>query len=377
VRPPRELAPYIRLLSIEGIGSVRAAALLARFGHPDTALSASRGELAEVEGIGGTTVDAIVAGADEKWVDEQVAALERIGASGVVLGDEEYPTALAHSADPPLVMFMRGELTPEDAVALSVVGTRSMSPYGRRATGRIVGPLAARGVTIVSGLARGVDGEAHRAALEVGGRTIAILGSGLDVIYPSEHKRLADKVARNGALISEFPCGRQPDTSTFPRRNRIIAAFGQGVLVVEAGERSGALITASIALDVGREVLAVPGNIDAAKSSGTNRLIRGGAALVRLADDVFAELGHVWGGRLRAARRAGAAPVPKLAGDEKTVWSALADDPTHVDLLSETCGLETSVVLSALLSLELRGLARQSAGKHFARTRPVEVQDAN
>ncbi|MBI4280006.1 MAG: DNA-protecting protein DprA [Armatimonadetes bacterium] len=276
--------------------------------------------------------------------------------------DAAYPAGLRNIYDPPPVLYLRGRLVPEDVLAVAVVGTRRPTPYGLAAAERIAGDLARAGLTVVSGLARGIDGAAHRAALRAGGRTVAVLGCGVDVAYPPEHRRLIDDMVRHGAVLSEFPPGTPPRRQHFPRRNRLISGLSLGVVVVEGAEDSGALITADFALDQGREVFAVPGPIFAPQSRGPHWLIAQGARLVADAADILEELGmrqSVPGGA-PAGARCGA-----LSGEEAAVLARLSWEPTPVDRIVEEVGRPIAEVTPVLLALELRGLVQQVAGQRY------------
>lgn len=285
-------------------------------------------------------------------------------------GDDEYPALLAPIAAPPS-LEVRGELTTDDALAIAVVGSRSATPYGLAVAETLAADLAARGVTIVSGLARGIDTAAHRGALEAGGRTIAVLGSGIDVIYPADNRRLAREIEGRGALVSQFARGTAPRPWNFPARNRILAALALGVVVVEAGERSGALITAGFAADLGREVFAVPGKITDAMSQGPLRLLQDGAKLVRDWTDVVQELPEHWRRALRAPSTSfRALPQPSDRTPEGRVLALLAmDEPRQIDELIG-CGIADAPQISAaLVALEIAGWARQLPGQRWVAAR--------
>jgi DNA processing protein len=322
----------------------------------------------------GDAVAAAVAGFDaEAAADRQRIAAERQGARLVTLADPDYPAALRSVPLPPPFLFVQGELRREDAIAAAVVGSRRPTAYGLRMAGQLAGDLGGRGVTIVSGFARGVDTAAHRGALAVGGRTIAVLGSGVDVVYPPENRRLGAEVARAGAVVSQFPMGTPPLPQHFPIRNRVIAGLSLGTVVVEAAERSGALITARLAGELGREVYAVPGNVSSPVSQGANGLIQDGAKLVRDWQDVVAE----WPAAVQRALR----PAPSRAADaaesvaavagsgpgEGRLLPLLGDEPLAIDRVIEVSGLPAGEVAASLVTLELRGLVRQLPGHRYVR----------
>jgi len=305
---------------------------------------------------------------DPEFATRQLNQLNAHNASALTFWDRAYPEGLKQIFDPPVVLFQKGSLQPEDSVSIAVVGTRSPSSYGAQVTEKLTRELVKVGFTIVSGLARGIDTIAHRTALKADGRTIAVLGSGLDLIYPAENRRLALEIEASGAVLTEYPFGTKPDASNFPKRNRIISGLTLGTLVVEAGTKSGALITANFATEQGREVFAVPGPITSRRSAGTNHLIKEGARLVQGLDDILQELDL----KLRALRKmettANGATVPKnLSRDEQQLWELLTDEPQHIDVLSQKMGEPSSRVLSLLLTLELKDVVKQLPGAYFVR----------
>jgi DNA processing protein len=290
------------------------------------------------------------------------ANLARDGISTVTLVDDDYPALLRETGGPPPVLFYRGQLIATDSTAVAIVGTRRVSPYGRELAMQIGAGLAKAGVTVVSGLALGVDGIAHQAALDAGGRTIAVLGGGVNRIYPHEHRGLAKRVAEQGAVVSEYAPDRKPDAPNFPARNRIISGLSLGVVVVEAPERSGALITVDFAADQGRDVFAVAGNVTAANSGGTNRLIRDGARLVRSAEDVLEDL------QLRRATLEEPVQQSLLLNDEdRRLLAVLTGEPQHIDDIAERCGMPLPSVSAQLLTLELQSLVRNVGAQHYTR----------
>ncbi len=303
-------------------------------------------------------VEAVRSGAARRQAEAEAASAARSGTRIVGIHEQEYPGLVRPAHDPPPVLFVRGSLLPEESGrAVALVGSRAATPAGRALGRRMARELGAAGATVVSGLARGIDSEAHAGALEAKARTIAVLGSGLDRIYPPEHEALAAAIARSGALVSEFPMATPPHKSHFPRRNRILATWGRGVVVVEAGARSGALVTARLALDEGREVLAVPGHPSQPNSAGTNALIRDGAVLVRDAEDIAEELGLP-----RTRREANAETLDSLL--------ALLDPvaPTSMEALAAASALSPGPLLARLMALELDGLVRRLPGPLFLRS---------
>jgi DNA processing protein len=321
--------------------------------------------LQQVAGVGPATAEAMRRFPWRRMLQQDQTRVARAGLTVLVWGDPEYPPRLHAIASAPPVLYLRGRLEPEDEAAVAVVGSRRATAYGADMARELARELGRRGLTIVSGLARGIDAAAHRGAIEVGARTVAVLGNGLDQVYPAEHRGLADGVAEAGAVISEFPLGTAPLRPHFPRRNRIISGLSLGVVVVEAGVESGALITAHHALDQGREVFAVPGRVHARYSEGCHRLIKSGAKLVENWEDVLAEL--VPNLKRRQRRTPAALPPPDLNDDERRVYDVLADGPLHIDAIIVQCGWGGGRAASVLVGLEMKGIVRQLRGKVFER----------
>lgn len=288
--------------------------------------------------------------------------LERDNISVLTLADESYPRLLREIPAPPPVLFYRGTLVPEDESAVAVVGTRKVTPYGRAMAEALGAGLAQAGVTVVSGLALGVDGIAHQAALNAGGRTIAVLGGGLNHLYPYQHKKLAAQIEASGAVLSDYAPNRKPDGPQFPARNRIISGLSVGVVVVEAAERSGALITVDFAADQGRDVFAVPGPVGALRSAGCNKLLREGARLVRSADDILADLQFAGTPPGVAVQQA----LP-LGESERRILSLLTSEPQHIDEICELAALSSPETGAHLLTMELQGLVRNTGAQHYIR----------
>ena len=302
--------------------------------------------------------------------DEEMSRVEESGVRVLTWHDEEYPPRLKEIYDKPAVLFVKGSLLPKDERSVAVVGTRKPTAYGRETARQLVSDLAQSGLTIVSGMARGIDGVVHRAALESGARTIAVLGSGLDVIYPREHGSLSEQIAAQGALVSEFSLGARPDAQNFPRRNRIISGMSMGTLVIEAPEDSGALLTARHALEQDREVFAVPGSILSPSSRGGNHLIRdSGAKLVTCADDVLEELNlSVVEHQIELA-----AFFPEDEA-QAGVLKYVTFDPIHIDDITRNSALASSTVSGALTMMELRGIVRQVGGMNYVRLRETAAE---
>jgi DNA processing protein len=356
---------WLGLSFVPGIGDVWSKNLISRFNNPRAVFEASVKELDQVEGIGGKAAEAIKNFSDWGRVDTEIQKLRRLGFKLVSITDKDYPRNLSKIYYPPSILYLHGEFCANDEQALAIVGTRAADRYGRLVTERLASELASMGITIVSGMARGIDSVAHTAALKSGGRTIAVLGSGLDVIYPPENKNLYNQISENGAVISEFPLGSDPDAVNFPKRNRVISGLSLGVLVIQASEKSGSLITASFALEQNREVFAVPGNIASKLSRGTNALIKRGAKLVDSIEDIL--------GEIEAFRRLKPMEPPvdtgcileRLNEDGRRIFSTITNEPIHIDDIITQSGFEPHRVLSTLLSLELEGLITQLPGKMF------------
>ena len=369
--PQDDLHHLIALTLVPGVGPARVQALLAAFGTAKTVLQMPARRLQAVGGVGPQTAKALAAFDDWDEVERQLAAAARVGAWALPLGDARYPRLLAETYDPPPLLWVLGTMPEDDSRALAIVGTRRVSAYGRQAAERFGFDVARAGWTVVSGLAYGVDAAAHQAALDAGGRTVAVLGSGVDRIYPSRHTRLARAIVDGGgAVLSEFPLGTKPDATNFPRRNRIVAGLSRGVLVAEAHTTGGALITAHCALGQNREVFAVPAPLFGDVGQGANRLLQQGATLAESADAVLAVLEPQLDGPASGQAPAAPSPSPRpvLTRAEQTVYDALSAEPLHIDRLSEQAGLDTPSLLVTLLGLEFKGLVRQMAGKQFFRS---------
>jgi len=363
-----ERQAYILLNMVPQIGPVRARNLVGKLGSAAAVFEADPEQLQAVRGIGEESVRAIREAAERLDPGAEEARARRRDARIVTWIDTDYPELLRRIPDPPLALYVWGDLDKRDRNALAVVGSRRCTLYGREAAERFGFALARAGLTVVSGLARGIDTYAHRGALKAGGRTIAVLGSGLDRISPPEAVELAQNIARQGAVVSEYPLGRDPDRSTFPYRNRVISGLSRGVLVVEAGPGSGALITADAALSQGRPVFAVPGRIDTPASAGCHLLIKQGARLVDRVDDIFDELLELDLGDSRpgSAAETGAPgePLPvELSEDEARIVRALEDGTLDVDTLCRRTGLSSSRLSRMLVRLEFKRAVRMLPGR--------------
>ncbi len=344
---------------VKGIGAVRMEALLAYFGDVRRAWQAAPADLVEA-GLSPKLAERIAIVRKDVNLDQVIATMEAQGIQALTWDDPEYPSRLKQVDQPPPVLYLRGSLAEEDDWAVAIVGTRRVTPYGRQVSEELATFLAHNGITVVSGLARGVDTVAHWAALRAGGRTLAVLGSGVDRIYPPEHTQLAEKMMAQGALISDYAPGTPPDSSNFPPRNRIISGLSQAVVVVEAGETSGALITASFAAEQGREVFAIPGNILAPQSKGTNRLIQQGARPLLDAREILDVLDINRANAQRVARQT--LPVDPV---EASVYQVLGNEPVHVDEIRSLTGLPIEKVSAALTMMELKGTVRQIGAMNY------------
>lgn len=357
---------------VDGIGPTRLRALLGHFGDAAAAWKASPEALQE-SGLDRRSLNNLLMARERFDLDAELARLVSLGIQCLIWEDEAYPERLRQLDNAPPLLYVKGTLTPADDRSLAIVGTRRITPYGREVTGRITADLAQQGITIVSGLARGIDGIAHRAALDAGGRTIAVLGSGLDVIYPSEHRQLAERIAASGALISEYPLGTQPEASNFPPRNRIISGLSRGVLITEAGEVSGALITADYALEQGRYLFAVPGSIFQHGCRGTNRLIQQGAKAVTSAMDILDELELAHVVEQQAEIEEALSEIRPDDPVERRLLECLSGEPRHLDEVSQGVGLPIAVVSSTLSLMELKGLVQDVGGMKYVATRGWKV----
>lgn len=360
-----DLIALFRLLMVPGIGPARVRNLIGHFRSAQAVLQARAPALCRVDGIDQVLAEAIQQAPPEELAVRQIDLLQKHRSTLVSFWDEDFPARLKTLADAPVTLFVKGSVLGADKFSIAIVGTRQPTTYGTMVTERLTADLVSRGLTIVSGLARGVDTIAHRAALKAGGRTLAVLGSGLDQMYPAENRRLAEEVADSGAVLTEYFFGTKPDAPNFPRRNRIISGLSLGAIVIEAGEKSGALITASMALEQGREVFAVPGSIFSAKSVGAHRLIQEGARLVHSADDVLSELTAQL--ELFGKTSQPRAPLAGLNPAEQRLYDLLSHEPVHIDALARLANLTSAQVLSTLLQLEFKNGVQQLPGKMFVR----------
>jgi DNA processing protein len=350
---------------VPGIGPRLTAALLERFGSAAAVLKAKPNQLREVPHIGATLAERLAQALVRCDPDAELALMAKHGVQLLARGQPGYPESLQHIPDPPHLLYVRGELRPTDAKAVALVGSRGCTSYGRRVAERLATGLVHAGFVVVSGLARGIDGVAHRAALQAGGRTVAVLANGLAQVYPPEHAELASEVAKAGAVLTEAPMTSEPMAGLFPARNRLISGLSQAVVVIEAAERSGALITARHAGEQGRPVFAVPGPVDSPASSGTHRLARDGAILIRGVEDILEELGGLPTAAVTSV--APAQPPAGLDAVQQQLWELLAEGPRHIDELSRAMHLAVGPIAGALLMLEMKKAVRRLPGNLYER----------
>lgn len=353
-------AYWVAFNLVKGIGAVRFKSLLAYYGSLEIAWQAPADGL-RAAGLPAKTLENFLRIRRDCSIEQIWENIRQHHIQVLTWEDEAYPRFLREIDQPPPVIYVRGDLIAEDEWAVAIVGTRQVTPYGRQVTSELASFLAGHGITVVSGLARGVDRVAHESALKAGGRTIAVLGSGVDRIYPPEHQNLAERITERGAVISDYPMGTPPDSTNFPPRNRIISGLSLATVVVEAGETSGALITATFAVNQGREVFAVPGSIYAPHSKGTNRLIRDGAHPLLRFDEILEELhlGH-------AQEQQSARVLLPADAMEARLLQILADEPQHVDDICAVAGLPIEQVSATLTVMELKGMVRQVGSMNFS-----------
>ena len=363
---------WVAFSRIANLGPVKIRLLESHFGSLEQAWKASLGELKAAR-IDYKTARTVILQRSSISPDAEMEKLDRVGVTAINWHHTTYPVRLKEISDPPFLLYVRGEILPEDERSVAVVGTRKATAYGREAAGTLARDLARIGVTIASGLARGIDAIAHRAAMDAGGRTIAVFGSGLDVIYPSEHIRLAQEITKSGALVSEYPLGTKPKPNHFPMRNRIMSGMTLGTLVVEAPKPSGALLTVKHALEQDREVFCVPGSIFSPASLGTNDLIQQGAKLVLNHNDVLEELNLTVVSHQIEMRGL----IQPQDGNESLLLDQITHDPIHIDDIQRSIQLPISVVSSGLVMMELKGLIKQVGSMHYVRTRETAAAYGN
>ncbi len=352
---------WIGLSSIPGVGRVTFRKLSHHFGSPERALAAPPAELKNF-GLSGRVIAEITSSSWREPAERELQKARDAGVRIVTAESEAYPPALGKTPDPPLFLYVRGTLEPDDCIA--IVGTRKPTQYGLSMTGRLAYELAAAGLTVVSGLARGIDTQAHRGALAAKGKTIAVLGCGIDIAYPPENKGLLERITANGAVVSENPFGTQPEAGYFPARNRIISGLSRGTVIIEATEDSGSLITAKYTLEQDRKLFAVPGSVASPNSRGTNNLIKQGAVLVDGAADILGTLGMP-----KPFRKQGAVArhLPPLSGDEEVILQCITSEPKHIDTIMNESRRAAGMLSGILITLELKGLVKQLSGKYYVR----------
>jgi DNA processing protein len=362
----RRIYDWVALSFVDGLGKISYRTLIRKFGSPGRVFQASIKDLERLEGLRLKVIKGIKGFNQAARVENELALMRKHQVTLVTFLDNNYSSNLLNIYDPPPFLYVKGELRKEDKVAVAVVGSRFASHYGKLVTERICHDLALEGVTVVSGMARGIDTSAHRGALSAKGRTIAVLGCGIDVNYPAENKKLREEIAKSGALVSEFRMSTSPASSHFPVRNRIISGLSLGVVVVEASHRSGSLITARLALEQGRDVFAVPGSIGSLRSRGTHKLIKEGAKLVEDTQDIFDELLP----QIRGCSRLSDAQQGKgelVSEEARNILELLEQGQLQIDKIISGTGLSSSQVSTTLLDLELQGLIKQLPGKVFVR----------
>ena len=361
-----EKCGWLALQMTPGLGNVACKNLIDKFDSPEQIFQASLSELTEVEGVRNEAARNIVDLKLPTDPSEELRRVEECGARIIPFLDPAYPLALREIHDPPILLYLKGKNIPQKAIFIGVVGSRNPTPYGIKSAEKIGQGLGRRGLGVVSGMARGIDSAAHWGCLAGRGFTVAVLGTGVDITYPASNKKLADKIIREGAVISEFPLGTPPEPKNFPIRNRIISGLTKGVVVVEATKKSGSLITASLALEQGREVFAVPGSIHSFKSKGCHFLIKQGARLIENSDDILDELGlnYDYAPKTDTFKEG---PLPRMDESEKAVFDLIGDYPLHIDQISRQGNMPPGKAASILMRMELKGIIRQLPGKMFVR----------
>jgi len=370
---------YIALNMVGSVGPVRVRALLEKFGRPENILTASRESLVSIPGVGKEVAENILRWNETVDAKAELVRSEKSGIHVVTRDDAAYPKNLREIYDPPLVLYVRGELIENESLAMAIVGSRRTTLYGQEMSRKLAYQLARSGVTVVSGLARGIDTAAHKGALQGKGRTVAVIGCGIDVVYPPENAGLCDDIVNGGgAIVSEFPFGVKPDRQNFPMRNRIISGWSMGVVVVEANSQSGSLITVTQATEQGRQVFAVPGRADSLLSRGTNRLIKEGAKLTEDVEDILSEFEYLMPPsnteKTESSQSSSRPQTPlKLSEKEEKIYSCIENEEVSIDEIVRSSGLTTASVSANLLSLEMKRLVKQLPGKYFVRKTHAEL----
>lgn len=364
-----EREAFIALNMIEHVGPVRVRQLLGQFGDAVSILKASKPQLLQVRGIGDETAEAISTWERKLDLAAEIQRCQDYGCHVLIQSDAEYPAMLREIYDPPIVLYVKGSLGEKDKNAVAMVGSRQTTHYGIETARKLAYQLAYVGVTVVSGGARGIDTAAHQGALQAKGRTVAVLGNGINIVFPPENRELFERVAAGGAVVTQFPFNRKADKQTFPIRNRIVAGMTLGTVVVEANLSSGALITANFATEYGRQVFAVPGRIDSPRSKGCHDLIKKGAKLCEGAEDILSEFEYLFppSNRPPSSAETGQLRVLELNENEQKVYDAIGDEEVHIDDIIRHCGLPASSVSVALLGLEMKRIIQQLPGRVFRR----------
>lgn len=362
-----EREAYVALNMIERVGPVRVRQLLAHFGDASSILKASKRQLQHVRGIGDDTAEAISTWDQKVDLAAELKRCEDFGCHVLIQSDDDYPALLREIYDPPIVLYVKGSLGEKDKNAVAMVGSRQTTHYGIETARKLAYQLSYVGVTVVSGGARGIDTAAHQGSLQAKGRTIAVLGNGINIVFPPENRDLFERIAGNGAVVTQFPFNRKADKQTFPIRNRIVAGMTLGTVVVEANLSSGALITANFATEYGRQVFAVPGRIDSPRSKGCHDLIKKGAKLCESAEDILSEFEYLFPptNRPPSTAETGQLNAIELSENEQKVYDAVGEEESQIDEIIRRCGLPASTVSVALLGLEMKRIVRQLPGRVF------------
>ncbi len=360
-----EYKDWIRLSLVPGIGRDRFFHLVRFFGSPRKVFEASQDELIGIEGIGKWSAEKILKFDSEERLQEEIKKIKKYKVNIQLFNSDLYPQNLKSIYNPPILLYVRGNFFPLDNFSIAIVGTRKASSYGKAVAETLAQQLAKRNITVVSGLAKGIDSYAHLGALKENGRTIAVLGCGVDICYPASNKELMERIVENGAVISEYPMGTPPEAGNFPLRNRIISGISLGVVIVEAGPRSGALITANFALEQGREVFAVPGNIFSSKTKGTHSLIKQGAKLVESVDDILTEIEYLKDFINKIQKTNIYKDKQELNKEEKVLYDLISLGPIHIDKVRNQIKIPFSKLYSLLVTLELKGKIKQQPGKIY------------
>ena len=369
-----EIESLLILNGILGLGNIRIRKLFEHFGSASQVLSASRKELTAGAAIPASVADNIIRFPKDEYLKSEYSLMEKHGVRAVSYEDQDYPENLNQIPDAPVLLYVKGDLKKENNLAVAIVGSRKASFYGLSIAEKFARELSEFGITIVSGMARGIDTKAHEGALRAKGPTIAVLGNGLSEIYPPENQKLFEDIAKNGAIISEFPMTTPPAAYNFPRRNRVISGLSLGVVIVEASNKSGALITSRFALEQGREVFAVPGKVDSPNSQGVHKLIKEGAKLTNSVSDILEELAPQLKHRIKEEKPISDTKFEEkvltrnLSNEEKTIYGRISDQAMHIDEIVDQSGCSASQAMAVLLKLELKHLIRQLPGKLFVKT---------